>query len=85
MKLVSPATLREFLRFRDMSYRELAEKVGCSKALIGHLATGTHTHTGEDIAQGIAKNLGVPVESLFLPVPSTIRPNGVRHAEADAS
>lgn len=78
VKLISKETLRQFLRFRDMSYGQLAEKVGCSKSLIGLLATGRRTHTGVDIAKAICKALDVPVESLFLPDALTLRENGER-------
>ena len=67
VRLISNETLRQFLRFRDMSYGQLAKKVGCSKTLITFLATGRRQYTGVDIAKGICKALDVPVESLFLP------------------
>ncbi|WP_406711172.1 helix-turn-helix transcriptional regulator [Trueperella pyogenes] len=67
VKLASPEALKQFLRFRGMSYAELAARAGCSKALIGHLAAGRNTHTGIDIARGISKALDVPIDSLFLP------------------
>ncbi|WP_126416388.1 helix-turn-helix transcriptional regulator [Trueperella bialowiezensis] len=65
VKLISPEALKQFLRFRGMSYAELASRVGCSKSLIGHLASGRNTHTGVDVAKGIAKTLDVPVDALF--------------------
>lgn len=72
VKLASPEALKQFLRFRGMSYAELATRTGCSKALIGHLASGRNTHTGVDIARGISKALDVPIDSLFLPDVSTV-------------
>lgn len=80
VRLTSPETLRQFLRFRSMSYREVARKAGCSYALISHLVNGHRTHTGVDIAKGIAKALDVPVEALFLPEPSTAYANRKRGA-----
>lgn len=71
VKLTNKETLRQFLRFRDMSYGQLAEKAGCSKSLIGLMATGRRTHTSVEIAKGICKALDIPVESLFLPELST--------------
>lgn len=72
VELVSKETFRQFLRFREMSYGQLAKKVGCSKALIGHLVTGERKRTGGDIAKSICKNLDIPVEALFLPDMSTV-------------
>ncbi|MBM9432372.1 helix-turn-helix transcriptional regulator [Flaviflexus equikiangi] len=71
VKLISKETLRQFLKFRDMSYGQLAKRVGCSKSLIGLLATGRRTGTSVDIAKAICRELDVPVESLFLPVLSS--------------
>lgn len=34
VKLISKETLRQFLKFRDMSYGQLADKVGCSKGQV---------------------------------------------------
>ena len=67
VKLISKETLRQFLKFRDMSYGQLAKRAGCSKVLIRLLATGKRTHTGVDIAKAICRELDVPVESLFYP------------------
>lgn len=77
MKLLSKEALRQFLRFRGMSYADLADRAGCSKSLIGLLATGRRTHTGVDVARGIAKALDVPIDALFLPDVST------KHVDAD--
>lgn len=65
VKLLSKEALRQFLRFRGMSYADLADRAGCSKSLIGLLATGRRTHTGVDVARGIAKALDVPIDALF--------------------
>lgn len=83
VKLTSKETLRQFLKFRGMSYGQLADKVGCSKSLIGLLATGRRTGTSVDIAKAICKALDVPVDSLFLPDLSTVRPNSVRKSYAE--
>lgn len=78
VKLISKETLRQFLRFRDMSYGQLAKKAGCSKSLIGLLATGRRVRTSVDIAKAICKALDVPVESLFLLDMSTVQPSDNR-------
>jgi len=77
VKLISKETLRQFLKFRDMSYGQLAKRVGCSKSLIGLLATGRRTGTSVDIAKAICRELDVPVESLFLPNLSTGTHNAI--------
>ncbi|MDO5758976.1 MAG: helix-turn-helix transcriptional regulator [Rhodobacterales bacterium] len=72
MKLISPDVLRQYLRFRGFSYGQLARLAGCSKSLIGHLATGERRRTSVDIARAICRELDVPVEALFLPELSTV-------------
>lgn len=72
VKLVNKEAFRQFLRFRGISYGQLARRVGCSKSLIGHLATGERTKTSSPIAKAICQTLDVPVESLFLPDTSTL-------------
>lgn len=78
MKLISPQVLKQFLSFRGMSYGELASRVGCSKSLIGHLASGRNVRTGIDIARGIAKALDVPIDSLFTPEVYSVQSEDVR-------
>ncbi|AZQ77639.1 hypothetical protein EJ997_10120 [Flaviflexus ciconiae] len=66
-ELLAPAALKQFLKFRDMSYGQLAAKSGCSKALIGHLAAGRRDGTGNEIAQAICQAIDIPIEALFKP------------------
>ena len=85
VKLISPIVLKQYLAFRDMSYRELAERSQTSKSLIGFLATGRTTRTSADRARRIAKVLDVPVEAIFLPDVSSVRTNGEMDRYADVS
>lgn len=78
MKLISPKVLKQFLSFRGMSYGELADRVGCSKSLIGHLASGRNARTGVDIARGIAKALDVPIDTLFIPEVYSVQEDDIR-------
>lgn len=75
VKLISPIVLKQYITFRGLSYRELAERSQTSKALIGFLATGRTTRTSAERARRIAKVLDIPVEAIFLPDVSSVRPN----------
>ena len=75
--LISPPAFRDYLGFRGESYASLAAEVTrrgarekptpvkCSKATIGHLATGEVRGTSPRRARLIEEALNAPVGSLF--------------------
>lgn len=77
-KLISEAAFRQYIEHRDESYASLAMKVTllgsrskpkpirCSKAMIGHLATGECGGTNPRRAKLIEEALGAPIGSLFV-------------------
>lgn len=69
MQLISKHALRQYMAYRGYSLKELADKVGCSKATIAHLHTlnGSRNTVGPDIAKRIEKALDAPAGSLFVP------------------
>lgn len=58
--------------FASHTCRSLAFRVGCSHSTIGHYRTGRRKNCDPVLAKKIAKALGCPVSSLFLPVPSRV-------------
>jgi DNA-binding XRE family transcriptional regulator len=64
LTLRCPELLNTLMRDRHTN-RSLAEEVGCSYAMIGHLRTGTRRSCRRRLAVHIAKALGVTVETLF--------------------
>lgn len=66
LKLVSPAGLCQYMEYREMSVRALAEKVGCSHSTIGHLRTGERRYVRAAWAKGIEQALDAPRGSLFV-------------------
>lgn len=66
LKLIDRMTLIRYMEFRDFSCQKLAERVGCSKATIGHLRSG-HTQgiRRQDWAKSIERELNAPPGSLF--------------------
>lgn len=68
MRLISPEALRQYMKFRDLSVRDLAARVGVAHGTIGWLTSGRRTTTKATTAKKIAKALDCPVESLFVPV-----------------
>lgn len=72
MKVKDRRILADYIRFRRSSYAQLAKKVGCSKATIGHLVTGKTTSTKPEWARAIEEALDAPVGSLFVPQVSRV-------------
>lgn len=59
--------LEHYIKFRRMSYAQLALKVGCSKATVGHLVSGHVRTTRGEWANAIEEALDAPRGSLFEP------------------
>jgi transcriptional regulator with XRE-family HTH domain len=66
VKVKDRRILADYLAFRRMSYAQLAQKVGCSKATIGHLMTGKTSGTKPEWARAIEEALDAPSGSLFV-------------------
>ncbi len=69
MILRSSSLLRRLMEGRH-SCNTLGTAIGRSRQLMAHLAYGRRSSTSETTATLIAKELGVPVTDLFLPVVS---------------
>jgi len=80
----SVAMLRERMaksqRVVPHSVRSLAALVGASRTTVGCLLTGERPTIDERLAQRIAVALGVPVDDLFLPEPSSSEDKDERRA-----
>lgn len=73
VKVKDRRILADYMRFRRLSYAQLAAKVsevakteGPSKATIGHLVTGQTTSTKPEWARAIEEVLDAPAGSLFV-------------------
>lgn len=66
VKVKDRRILADYIQFRRLSYAQLATKVGCSKATIGHLVTGQTTSTRKEWAIAIEEALDAPAGSLFV-------------------
>lgn len=75
VRVVDRRILEHYIKFRGLSYAKLAEKVGCSKATIGHLVSGHVRTTKPEWAKAIEKQLDAPTGSLFAPVMSRVSEN----------
>ena len=67
MRLISSQALAQYMRYREASVRQLAAKVGCSPATIGHLRSGKRSYVNQEWARAIEKFLDAPKGSLFVP------------------
>lgn len=72
VKLISASALAQYMKYRDLSVRDLAEKVGCSRATIGHLRSGKRDVVRPEWAKAIEKALDAPKGSLFVAHVSTV-------------
>lgn len=72
VRLISADALARYMKFRDVSVRALAVKVGCSPATIGHLRSGHRDYVNDDWAKAIEDALEAPRGSLFVPEVSTV-------------
>ncbi len=66
LHLISSEALAQYMRYRDLSVRDLADKVGCSHATIGHLRSGARSYASVKNAKAIEKALDAPAGSLFI-------------------
>ena len=71
MRLTSPDMLRATMKRRSFSMARLARYAGCSKSMIGHLASGHKKTCTAALAERIAEALDVDTELLFVPSVST--------------
>lgn len=73
VRLISPDSLRQYMRFRHLTIREVARRAGCSRSLVGFLVKGTRKTCGPDTARRIAEAVDCPVEALFVPRISNVQ------------
>lgn len=66
MRLISKDALANYMKHRGLTVRQLADRVGCSRALIGHLRSGKRTTCQPATARKIEKALDAPAGSLFV-------------------
>lgn len=67
VELISTDALRQYMKYRGYSVKGLADRIGVSKATIGHLHSGGRKTVGPQIAKSIERALDAPTGSLFLP------------------
>lgn len=72
VRTVGPTVLRDVMKLRGITVRELAFKVGCSRGTIGDLRSGRRRAVSPDNARRIAKALDMPESMLFVAEVSTV-------------
>lgn len=65
MRLKSASMLREYMKFKRMKIRDLADAANVSRATIGHLHSGARVTARSETAQAIEEALGCPPGLLF--------------------
>lgn len=68
MRLISAEALAGYMKFRDVTVRELADLIGNPRArsIIGHLRSGERNTCKPETARAIEKALNAPPGSLFV-------------------
>lgn len=71
VELISKDALRQYMKYRDFTIQSLADRIGVSKATVGHLHSGGRKTVSPPTAKAIEKALDAPTGSLFIPKVST--------------
>jgi len=72
VRTIGPTVLRDWMKLRGISVRELAFRVGCSRGTIGDLRSGARRMVSPENARKIAKALDVPESQIFSTRVSTV-------------
>lgn len=72
VRLISADALARYMKYRDLSVRELALKVGCSRATVGHLRSGHRDYVRPEWAKRMEDALEAPRGSLFVAEVSSV-------------
>ena len=65
MRLKDAAMLRQYMEFKDLTIRQLANRAGVSRSTIGHLVSGERSNAKPQTARAIEEALGAPSGLLF--------------------
>lgn len=77
VKLISRQAFAQYMSHRGMSVRDLADRAGVSRSLIGHLRSGKRSTCKDESATKIERALDAPHGSLFVGQMShVLRDNG---------
>lgn len=72
MQLKSPEMLRQYMEFKRMKIRDLAQSAGVSRATIGHLHSGARKSAKPATARRVEEALGCPPGLLFEAISSKV-------------
>lgn len=67
VRLISHIALAQYMGYRGLSVRALADKADISRSEIGNLRSGARSNCKPEKAKRIAKALDCPVDALFVP------------------
>lgn len=65
MRLKSPEMLRQYMVFKGLNIRQLADAACVARATIGHLHSGVRVTAKPETARKVEKALGCPPGLLF--------------------
>jgi transcriptional regulator with XRE-family HTH domain len=77
MQVQNKDFLKATIQQRNLSYADVAEMADCHKSMIGQLASGHRTSCTPELAERIARCLGVPRGLLFVERASAVSGSGV--------
>lgn len=67
MKVISQDVLKALIRARNLSYGDVGEMADCHRSMVSQLANGDRTSCTPELAERIARCLGVSIDVLFVP------------------
>lgn len=73
MRLRDPRMLRQYMAYKDMTIRQVADAAGVSRSTIGHLLTGERKSAKPENARKIEAALGCPPGLLFDALASNVQ------------
>jgi len=67
VRLISRQALDQYMRFRGVTNRSLAERADLGRGIVGHLRSGKRVTCSPETATAIESALNAPPGSLFVP------------------
>lgn len=64
-QLRTPDALRDAMTAKRLTVRQLADRAGCGKTMIGFLRSGARRSCSPELAAKIAAALDIPISELF--------------------
>ena len=82
MRLKSPVMLKQYMQFKGLTVRQLANAAGISHSTVGHLHSGARANANPRTARALEEALDCPPGLLFEARASKVQRETAPYAEA---